>query len=99
MVLHTVNRNYPATALTSCLKIASPGSTILLIEEGVYNAADNSPGARLIMERLSDFSVRALLPDVVARGLQGHLIDGCLTITDAQFVELTTEHEKVLAWF
>ena len=42
-MLHIVNKSpFTTTSLESCLRVAKPGATILLIEDGVYGALDGS---------------------------------------------------------
>lgn len=98
-MLHTVNKNHPTPALASCLRVAVAGSTVLLIENGVYNAVAQSPGARLLKAAMPHLSIRLLMADVMARGLAGRIIEGCDIITDIEFVELAASHSKTLAWF
>lgn len=98
MVLHTVNKNHPLPALASCLKTATLGSTILLIENGVYNASVGSAGAKLV-QGAPHLVIRLLEADVLSRGLQQRLIDNCKIITDAEFVALVAENDKMVAWF
>ena len=98
MVLHTVNKNYPDTALLSCLQTAALGSAMLLIENGVYNAVAGSAGAELITVNGTHLDVYLLLPDVLARGLQDRLLSCCHTITDAEFVALVIQYDKSVTW-
>jgi len=42
-MLHLINKSpFERTALDSCLRLAKPGSSILLIEDGVYAALENT---------------------------------------------------------
>jgi len=98
MILHTVNKSpFSATALDSCLRIAQADDTILLIEDGVYAGLANDSNR----ERMQSISATliALAPDVYARGLQDQLLDSIATVDYAGFVELTSQHEKVVSWF
>lgn len=98
MTLHIVNKNYPNSALLSCLQTASLDSALLLIENGVYNAVIGSAGAELITTKGTHLDICLLLPDLLARGLPGRLLSCCRTITDGQFVELVIQHEKSVTW-
>ena len=99
-MLHIVNKSpFERTALDSCLRLAQAGSSILLIEDGVYAALENAAHAEKLTERLEDFSFYALGPDIAARGLgDAPLIEG-LTIVDYEgFVDLVAEHSVTQSW-
>lgn len=98
-MLHTVNKNHPSPALASCLRVATAGSTVLLIESGVYNAVAQSLGAKLLTAAMPHLRIRLLMADVMARGLAERIIPGCDIITDIEFVDLVAGHSKTLAWF
>lgn len=54
--LHTVNKStFGSDSLASCLRVARPGDTILLLEDAVYNAVDASAPVRAGLAR--DWSV------------------------------------------
>lgn len=101
--LHTLNASQPEL-FQRLLRCATSGDSLLLIENGVYIIANkhalhaaNSLGIRLY----------CLQVDVCARGLQRWLSSGkdasvmleISTITDADFVELSCVHSKVVSWF
>jgi tRNA 2-thiouridine synthesizing protein B len=99
-MLHLINKSpFERTALDSCLRLAMPGGSILLIEDGVYAALENAAHAEKIAGRMEDFSFYVLGPDVAARGLgDTPLIEG-LTIVDYEgFVDLVTEHDVTQSW-
>ena len=77
-MLHTVNKSpFERNTLRSCLRLAKPGSAILLIEDGVYAALAGTAVAGEIADRLGDLSFYVLGPDIAARGLgESPLIDG-----------------------
>jgi tRNA 2-thiouridine synthesizing protein B len=85
-ILFIVNR---ATALASCLGVAAPSDTILLIEDGVFaaTAARDWTG-----------SLVALEPDVRARGLAERVLHDVRVVDDTGFVELVTTHEPIVTW-
>ena len=42
-MLHTVNKSpYQSDALTTCFGLAQPGSAVLLFEDGIYGAMNNT---------------------------------------------------------
>lgn len=75
-----------------CIRLAKQGDSILLIADGVYALTDIC-----YTETWSAFSTYALREDVQARGITfDHPTIGLLS--DTEFVELTTEHEKIITW-
>ena len=99
-MLHTVNKSpFERNTLQSCLRLAKPGSAILLIEDGVYAALSGTAVSGEIAERLGDFSFYVLGPDIAARGLgESPLIEGVQVVDYGGFVDLVTEHEATNAW-
>jgi tRNA 2-thiouridine synthesizing protein B len=99
-MLHTVNKSpFERNTLRSCLRLAKPGSAILLIEDGVYAALSGTAVSGEIAERMGDFSFYALGPDIAARGLGGSpLIEGVRVVDYGGFVDLVVEHEATQSW-
>ena len=99
-MLHLINKSpFERTALDSCLRLAQAGSSILLIEDGVYAAIENAAHAEKISRRMDDFSFYVLGPDIAARGLNETPLIGGLTIVDYEgFVDLVAEHEVTQSW-
>ena len=94
--LHTVNKSpYEKNSLDSCLKFSKAGSSILLIEDGVYAAMK---GGKLA-SAMADKKVYALGSDLKARGVtEDRVIDGVEIVDYAGFVDLVEANEKVQAW-
>lgn len=99
MVLHIVNKSlFASPALEKCITCAKPGSTILLIEDGVYAAVKMAEGSDM-EALLGAFTFYALTPDIEARGLS-HKIDPAIKLIDfAGFVNLITEFQSSHSWF
>ncbi len=99
-MLHTVNKSpFEKTALDSCLRLATAGSAVLLIEDGVYAALQGTSISQEITEKMKDISFYVLSSDVDARGLSDKpLIDGIRSVDYGGFVDLVTEHEASTAW-
>jgi tRNA 2-thiouridine synthesizing protein B len=99
-MLHTVNKSpFERNTLQSCLRLAKPGSAIILIEDGVYAALLGTAVSGEIAERMGDFSFYVLGPDIAARGLgESPLIEGVQVVDYGGFVDLVTEHEATNAW-
>ncbi|MGB7550781.1 MAG: sulfurtransferase complex subunit TusB, partial [Chromatiaceae bacterium] len=68
-ILHTVNKSpFERNSLESCLKFASQGASVLLMEDGVYAALAGSSAESQLKAVLGKVSVYVLSPDIKARG-------------------------------
>lgn len=99
-MLHIVNKTpFERNALDSCLRLAKPGSSILLIEDGVYAALNNAVDLKKIASRMEDISFYVLGPDVAARGLGDvPLAEGIKVVNYEGFVDLVVNHEVTQSW-
>jgi len=98
-MLHTVNKSpFEKSALASCLKHATAGSAILLIEDGVYGALDKTSFSDQVRAVMPTCGVYALGPDLDARGMSGRVMDGVKVVGYDGFVDLVAEHPNVQAW-
>jgi len=98
-MLHTVNKSpFEKNSFDSCIKTASKGSSVLLIEDGVYAALKGSSVAAKVQQAMGDITFYALEADVNARGLKGKVMDGINLVDYAGFVELTVKHDRVQSW-
>jgi len=97
--LHTVNKSaYERDSLETCVRLASKGNSVLLIEDGVYSAMSGGNKSSII-EGAGDLNFYVLGPDVKARGIsEDRLIDGVKVVDYKGFVELTVDNDKVSAW-
>jgi tRNA 2-thiouridine synthesizing protein B len=94
-MLHIVNKSPDQTnALASCLRLAQPGSALLLIEDGVYAATRASPMA----DAMKSLKVYVLQPDLAARGVAARVVDGITAVDYAGFVDLVAEHSNNQSW-
>lgn len=99
MILHTVNKSpFDTVAMESCLTHCKPGSSLLLIEDGIYAALKGAKYSDAVTSAMKDISVYVLGPDLEARGVQDRLLDGVKIVDYAGFVDLSVEHDKVQAW-
>jgi tRNA 2-thiouridine synthesizing protein B len=97
-MLHIVNKSpRERPSLDACLRIAEPGS-LLLIEDGVYAAARGSESAARVQAALDRFKVYVLLPDAEARAIADRLIDGVTAVGYDGFVDLVAEHPNCQSW-
>ncbi len=99
--LHTVNKSpFERNSLTTCLSIVSKDSTILLIEDGVTGALQNTTATAGITDAMNQgVKVAVLGEDLNARGLpSGQLIDGISVVDYTGFVQLAVDHDNVQSW-
>jgi len=97
-LLHTVNKSpFESNTFDTCLGYAKDGSTVLLIEDGVYAATTGTSAADKIKDA-SGVSFAVLGPDLQARGLEGKLADGIKVVDYEGFVNLVAESDSVQAW-
>jgi len=99
-MLHLINKSpFDRNALDSCLRLATAGSSVLLIEDGVYAAMAKATSAQAVSARMEDLKFYVLGPDVSARGLDDvPLIDGINVVDYGGFVDLVVEHEVAQSW-
>lgn len=99
MLLHTVNKSpFERNALESCLQHAKHGSSVLLIEDGVYGALTGTAFTGRMEQALRTVAVYALQPDVDARGARRRIIAGVTLVDYAGFVDLVVRHDAVQSW-
>nr|CRH05013.1 Intracellular sulfur oxidation protein DsrH/TusB [Candidatus Magnetococcus massalia] len=96
-MLHTVNKSpFQNESLESCVRMASEGDCILLLEDGVFGAATGTSKTALVEAAMKTVKIYALSADVKARGIKS-LIDG-IEVTDyAGFVDLVDQN-KTHSW-
>ncbi len=97
-MLHIVNKSpTDGTALDSALRLARSGA-LLLIEDGVYAAAQGNPAQAKIRDALGRLKVYVLAPDLEARGMADRLLDGVTSVDYGGFVDLVAEHPNCQSW-
>ncbi len=97
-ILHTVNKSpFESNNFEICLGLAKQGTTILLIEDGVYAATTGHHIAEKITSA-SGISFAVLGPDLEARGLRNKLADGIKVVDYEGFVNLVAENDSVQSW-
>jgi len=99
-VLHIVNKSpFDRNSLDTCLRLARPGSAILLIEDGIYAVQEKSSAAARVQQAMENHPVYALQPDLQARGVdEESMLDGITLVDYDGFVKLTTEFDKLQSW-
>ena len=100
-MLHTVNKSpFEKNSLDTCLRLARPGSAILLLEDGVYAAMRGTEVAEQVEQAAGSCTLFALGPDLEGRGLDAAaLIPGIGIVDYAGFVELAVSHDRIQSWF
>ena len=99
--LHTVNKSpFERTSLDTCLSLAGNGSTVLLIEDGVAGALQNTTATQGISDAMGKGVKFAVLgEDLNARGLSAErVMDGISVVDYAGFVQLAADHDNVQNW-
>ena len=98
-MLHIVNKSpFTAGALRSCLRVAKAGSTILMIEDGIYGALDGTAVSGQVKEAMGEIAICALSNDLEARGVNGKVLDGIKRVDYDGFVDLVTANDGVQSW-
>ena len=99
--LHTVNKSpFEKNSLDTCLSLAGNDSTVLLIEDGVAGAMQNTTASPSISDAMSSGVKFAVLgEDLSARGLPAdRIIEGISVVDYAGFVQLAADHDNVQSW-
>lgn len=101
MILHTINKSpFRDNSFVECLRFLDrQGSSILLIEDGVYAAQSDSRFGTMLDDLEAGTRCYALDADVKARGLNNRIIKRVTLIDDSEFVELAATHDTVQSWF
>ena len=99
-ILHTINKSpFEKNSLDTCLRIATEGSSVLLIEDGVYGAMDGTSLNGKVGDASNRLQFYVLGPDLKARGLaEDRLISGIEVVDYEGFVELACANDKVQSW-
>jgi len=99
-MLHTVNKSpFEKNSLETCLRLAEDNSSILLIEDGVYGALQNTSFESSIISAQKVCKFYVLGPDLKARGRdKSSLISNIEIIDYKEFVKLTVENDKIQNW-
>jgi tRNA 2-thiouridine synthesizing protein B len=98
-MLHIINKSpTERNSLSSCLAVARPGATLLLIEDAVYAATDGSAAAQMLRTVRERLTVCILRPDLEARGMVDRVIEGVELVDYAGFVDLVAECKNCQTW-
>jgi len=98
-MLHIVNKSATErNSLESCLRMATKGSAVLLIEDAVYAVTKGGAAAAKVQAAMADVQIYALGPDLEARGMAARVLDGVKVVDYGGFVDLVTEHNSCQSW-
>ena len=99
-MLHVVNKSpFERNSLESCIRLATKGSALIMIEDGVYGATQGTKVADMVSNAKNDLAIYVLGSDLKARGIdEGRLLDGVKVVDYSGFVNLTVENDKVQSW-
>ncbi|MGQ9685365.1 MAG: sulfurtransferase complex subunit TusB [Thiobacillaceae bacterium] len=98
-MLHIVNKSpMERNSLDSCLRLATKGSAVLLIEDAVYAATKGTAAAAKLQAAMADLKVYALAPDLNARGVADRVLEGVNLVDYGGFVDLVAEHNTCQSW-
>jgi tRNA 2-thiouridine synthesizing protein B len=98
-ILHTVNKSpFEKNSLETCLNYARDGSSVLLIEDGVYAATKGTRVSSSVQDAMKSIKIYALGPDLDARGIKDKILEGVTLVDYAGFVDLAADHDSVQSW-
>ncbi len=99
-MLHTINKSpFERNSLDACLRLAKPGSAVLLIEDGIYAATKGTAVSDKVTKAMEGIKFFVLGPDVQARGISDdHMLEGVQVVDYGGFVDLVAEHDNVQSW-
>ncbi|MBK6862760.1 MAG: sulfurtransferase complex subunit TusB [Ideonella sp.] len=98
-MLHIVNKSpSQSRTLESCLRLAQPGSALLLIEDGVYAATQGNADGAALRAACGRLQVYALQPDCDARAVTAMLAEGITLVDYGGFVDLVAERKTTHSW-
>lgn len=99
-MLHLVSRSpFEERAIDACLRVAAPGSAVLLYEDGVYAGVQGTAFAERLEAAAGEVRICVLEADLAARGLRdATLVPGVHRVDYDGFVELAIEYDSVTTW-
>lgn len=89
--LHQLNTE---TKLANCLKLLAAGDSLVLIESGVALVAK----VNFLPQLPTGINVLVLKSDLQARGLLATCPSSIRVISDAEWVEVSLEADRVCSW-
>ena len=99
-MLHTINKSpFERSSFDSALRLATKGSPILFLEDGVYALTKGTAIADTVASMVKDHAVYVMGPDMQARAIgEDRLVDGVTVVDYGGFVDLVVEHGTTQSW-
>lgn len=98
-MLHIVNKSpFQSNTLSSCLRTAQAGHSLLLIEDGIYAAVAGSALEVAVNKAAEQLKIYALKPDVDARGMTTRVLPNITLVDYKGFVELVAQQKTSHSW-
>jgi tRNA 2-thiouridine synthesizing protein B len=99
-MLHTINKSpFEKDSLSTCLRYADKGASVLFIEDAVYACTKGTQFEKKIHDNHGDIKFYVLGPDLEARGLDNSNLTTNIEIVDYKgFVKLVADNEKTQNW-
>ncbi len=98
MILHTINKSPTShSTFDDCWAVLKEGSSVVLIEDGVYAGTSGMASAKKI-SACDNCQIYALSADVEARGLADRMLEKVQLIDYKGFVDLVTQSSAVQSW-
>ncbi|HEY3987050.1 sulfurtransferase complex subunit TusB [Cedecea sp.] len=95
-MLHTLRQSPFQCDISEMLRYVQPGDDLLLMEDGVIAALNNSRALELLLS--APISISALREDVEARGLIAQISSKVVCVSYTDFVRLAIKHDQQFAW-
>lgn len=95
-MLHTLRCSPWQTDISALLRLLKAGDDLLLIEDGVTAAIQNSRFLDLLLS--VPITLYALQEDIAARGLSEQISHRVVRVDYTGFVRLTVKHPGQMAW-
>lgn len=98
-MLHIVNKSPEShRGLSSCLRVARDGDSVLLIEDAVYAATAPQAERCGLAGALPRLKLFVLQPDLEARGLAARRAASIEPVDYGGFVDLVAAHPATQSW-
>jgi tRNA 2-thiouridine synthesizing protein B len=99
-MLHIVNKSpFEKNSLATCMRLSAQGSSILLIEDGVYGALGGTDIEMDVKSNMDSKRIFVLGPDLKARGINhDKLVAGVEVVDYEGFVKLAAGASKSQSW-
>ena len=99
-MLHIVNKSpFERNSLSACIRMAKEGSSVLLIEDGIYASTRGTTVSPMVDDAMKTVNFYVLGPDLDARGMkESNLIEGMKIVDYGGFVDLVAEHDNLQSW-